>query len=182
MADLPQGRVRHLTRGRLRVKIDEKHRDEAFFRMVEERLSAWDSIERVVVNALTASVLVFFSDLPALYAENALRNDLFTLAFDEFAADSDAAPLLTERAVRGFTEANAAIRRLTGGAADLRTAFFVMVFAGGVYQLLCGNIGAPATTLFWYAGRMLRLWELTPTPPGPPGIADADAEEAGADG
>src|SRR5205807_8743072 len=83
MADLPEGRVCHLTTGRLRLRIPEKRRDDAFFRTVEQRLAGWDSVDQVEVNPLTASVLVTFSDPAALFAENTLRNDLFTVAYDE---------------------------------------------------------------------------------------------------
>src|SRR5260370_31705802 len=101
MADLPEGRVCHLTTGRLRLKIPEKRRDDAFFRIVEQRLAGWDSVDRVEVNPLTASVLLTFSDPAALFAENALRNDLFTVASHE--PDGSAArprQPLTDRATR----------------------------------------------------------------------------------
>jgi len=59
-AQLPQARVCHLAHGRLRLKIPEKRRDEAFFEAVRQQLSR-DGIKRVEVNPLTASVLVQFS-------------------------------------------------------------------------------------------------------------------------
>jgi len=57
MADLPEARVCHLTTGRLRLRVPEKRRDNAFFRTVEQRLAGWDNVDRVEVNPLTASVL-----------------------------------------------------------------------------------------------------------------------------
>src|ERR1051326_4256278 len=89
MPDLPEGRVCHLTNGRVRVKIPEKRRDEAFFNAVRERLGSWSSIEAVEVNPLTASVLVHFRDLGALFAENAMKNELFTIDFEALKAERE---------------------------------------------------------------------------------------------
>ena len=82
MTDLPSARVCHFATGRLRVKIPKRRHDEAFFTHVAERVSGWDSVERVEVNPLTASVLVFFKDPLALFTENAMKNDLFSVDFD----------------------------------------------------------------------------------------------------
>jgi len=126
MADLPEGRVCHLTTGRLRVKIPEKRHDGAFFKTVGERLASWDSVERIEVNPLTASVLVHFSDLGGLFAENTLRNDLFTVNIDDLEAEQ-ARPrqALTEWAKQRWAGADKALRRWSGGNADIRSAAFL---------------------------------------------------------
>ena len=161
MADLPEGRVCHLTTGRLRLRIPEKRRDEAFFRAVEQRLAGWDSVDQVEVNPLTASVLVTFSDPAALFTENALRNDLFTVSYDE--PDGSGAKrspqALTDRATELWRHADKALRRWTGGGADIRSAAFLVMLAGAVYQAFRGRIAPPAGTLLWDAGEMLQLWE-----------------------
>jgi Heavy metal associated domain 2 len=160
MPDLPEGRVCHLTTGRLRLRIPEKRRDDAFFRTVEQRLAGWDSVDRVEVNPLTASVLVTFSDPAGLFAENALKNDLFTVAYDE--PDGAATPprqALTERVTELWREADSALRRWTGGGADIRSAAFLLMLGGAAYQLLRGRIAPPAATLLWDAGNMLQLWK-----------------------
>jgi hypothetical protein len=158
MAELPQARVCHFTTGRLRIKIPEKRRDEGFFDTVKERLTAWNSIDRIEVNALTASVLVYFSDIGRLFAENTLRNDLFAMDHDALEADFETQPL-TEWANRRWTDADLTLRRWTSGAADIRSAVFVTLLIAGTYQLFRGNIAAPAATLLWYAGDMLRIWD-----------------------
>jgi hypothetical protein len=161
MPDLPQARVSHFTTGRLRIKIPEKRRDEEFFDTVKGRLATWNSIDRIEVNAVTASVLMYFSDVGRLFAENALRNDLFAVDYEALEADFETQPL-TEWAKGRWTDADLALRRWTSGAADIRTAIFVTLLMAGTYQLFRGNIAAPAATLLWYAGDMLRIWE-TPT-------------------
>ena len=162
---LPQAHVCHFATGRLRVKIPEKRRDDGFFERVRQQLSHWDGVERVAVNPLTASVLVEFSDLAALFGENALKNDLFEVDYDALQAIGEEPPVLTEQAADVFARADATVRRMTSGGADLRSAIFLLLIAGGIYQLLRGNIAAPAATLLWYAGATLRLWDIAPAAP-----------------
>lgn len=169
MAELPTAHLRHVATGRLRVKIPQKRHDEAYFARVAQSVSAWDSVERVEVNPLTASVLVFFKDLVALMAENALKNDLFSVDFDELEAVAQAGfgvagqvfgtPVFGGQAAQAVSAADAAVRRLSFGAADLQSGLFLALLAAGTYELLRGNIMAPAVTLFWYAGEMIRLRE-----------------------
>ena len=159
MAELPEGRVVHLSQGRLRVRIPEKRRDEAFFKLVEERLRLWQSIERVETNPLTGSVLVHFSDLGALFAENAMRNDLFTVNLDELRAEHDKPrQAVTAWARQRWANADKLLRRWTDGSTDLRSAAFLIAVAAAIVQAYRGQIAPPAATLLWDAGEMLRVW------------------------
>ena len=163
---LPEARLCHYASGRLRVKIPEKRRDDAFFEAVRKRLSGWDSIDRVEVNPLTASVLVEFASLLDLFAENAIKNDLFEIDLDALSGLGEDPKALTEHAAEAFGKADESIRRWTGGAADLRSAVLVFLVGAGLMQAFRGNIAAPAATLFWYAGDMLRIWDRVPRPVG----------------
>ena len=159
MPDLPEGRVCHLTAGRVRVKIPEKRRDEAFFSTVKERLASWGSIEAVEVNPLTASVLVHFNDLGALFAENAMKNELFTIDFEALKAEHERPRQpLTAWARQRWADADKLLRRYTNGNADIRSAAFLIAVIGAVVQLYRGQIAPPAATLLWDAGEMLRIW------------------------
>jgi hypothetical protein len=175
---LPQARVCHFANGRLRLKIPEKRHDEGFFNTIRERLSSWGSIRRVEVNPLTASVLVQFSDLAALFNENALRNDLFEVDFEALAAIGEPPQALADHAGQAFAKADATIRRWTANAADLRDAAFVFLVGAGLVQVMRGNVAAPAATLFWYAGDMLRVWDRVPRPVGREG-GDGQASSEG---
>lgn len=162
MADLPEARVCHLTNGRLRVRIPEKRRDEAFFSRVKERLASWRSIEDVEVNPLTASVLVHFRDLGAMFAENAMKNDLFTVDFETLRAKHERPhQSLTAWARRCWGDADKLLRRWTDGNADIRSAAFLIAVIGALVQLSRGQIAPPAATLLWDAGEMLRVWRTT---------------------
>jgi hypothetical protein len=162
MPDLPEGHVCHLTNGRVRVKIPEKRRDEAFFNTVRERLGSWSSIEAVEVNPLTASVLVHFRDLGALFAENAMKNELFTIDFEALKAEREGPRRsLTAWARQRWIDADNLLRRYTDGNADIRSAAFLIAVVGALVQLSRGQIAPPAATLFWDAGEMLRVWRTT---------------------
>ena len=175
MPSLPAARITHLTTGRLRIKIPEKRRDAAFFDAVADHLAAWDSIERVETNPLTAGVLIHFSDLQRLLVEAAAKNDLIGIDFDALTQSLD--PLVTRAALRSFETADYGLRRWTHNQLDLRGALFVLLFAGGVYQLLRGRLSTPAPTLLWYAGDLLGLWS-----DGPAGVTAGTASGPGQTG
>ena len=171
---LPTGRVCHLTAGRLRLKIPERRGQADYFAAVEGRLRGWRSIDHVEANPLTGSVLVRFTDINALFAENAVANDLFEVEYDELVVEPGP---VTEQAAAAFQAADDAVRRWTGNAAELRGAIFVTLLIGGIYQLLRGNIAAPAATLLWYAGATLRLWDTAPAVPD--GVAETRPTDSG---
>jgi hypothetical protein len=157
MPSLPAARITHFTPRRLRIKVPEKRRDRGFFDTVAARLAMWDSVERVETNPLTASVLIHFSDPEGLFLEAAAKNDLFEIDLDAAFGDS-AAPAVTEAAVRSFETADHALRRWTQNQIDMRGVLFVLLLAGGVFQLLRRRLDAPAPTLLWYAGDLIGLW------------------------
>ena len=157
MPSLPAARISHFTPRRLRIKVPEKRRDRAFFDTVAERLATWDSVEGVETNPLTASVLIHFSEPERLFVEAVAKNDLFDIDFDAAFGDS-AAPVITEAAVQSFETADHALRRWTQNQIDIRGVLFVLLLAGGIFQLLRRRLDAPAPTLLWYAGDLIGLW------------------------
>jgi hypothetical protein len=161
MPDLPSARITHFTPRRLRIKVPEKRRDAAFFANVANRLAAWDSIERVEINPLTASVLIYFSDAQRLFLEAAAKNDLFDIDLRD-ALEQPADRNVSRTAIRSFESADQTLRRWTRNQVDMRAAVFLMLLAGGVYQVLRGRLNTPAPTLLWYAGDMLGLWSDRP--------------------
>jgi hypothetical protein len=157
MPSLPVARISHFTARRLRIKVPEKRRNTDFFAVVAERLATWQSVERVETNPLTASILIHFSDPERLFLEAAVKNDLFDIDFDSAFRDS-AAPAVTEVAVRSFETADSALRRWTENRIDMRGVLFLLLLAGGLFQLLRRRLDTPAPTLLWYAGDLIGLW------------------------
>lgn len=182
----PEARVVHCTTGRLRLKIPEKRGDHGFFASVERRLSGWDSVRRIETNPLTGSLLVHFTEPEALFAENSLKNDLFRVAVEDLAENllgdllGEAAPAvpLVERAMQQMRELDQALRSGSGGGADIRTIAFLALLGAGLVQLIRGQVSAPAATLLWYAGAILRLWDDRPEVSAG-GRADAPQAQAG---
>jgi len=161
MPDLPAARISHFTARRLRIKVPEKRRNIAFFDTVADRLATWDSVERVETNPLTASVLIFFSDPEKLFLEAVAKNDLFDIDFDA-AFRNSSKPVVTDAAVQSFDTADDALRRWTENLIDMRSVFFLLLFAGGVFQLFRRRLDTPAPTLLWYAGDLVGLWSDRP--------------------
>jgi hypothetical protein len=54
------------------------------------------------------------------------------------------------------------VRRWTKNEIDMRGVLFVLLLAGGVFQLLRRRLDAPAPTLLWYAGDLIGLWSDRP--------------------
>lgn len=157
MPSLPAARISHFTARRLRIKVPEKRRDTGFFAAVAERLGRWESVERVETNPLTASVLIHFSEPQRLFLEAVAKNDMFDLDFDAvFAQPSE--PVVSRAAAQSFETADHALRRWTDNQIDIRGVLFLMLLAGGIFQLVRRRVDTPAPTLLWYAGDLIGLW------------------------
>src|SRR5215813_9688636 len=157
MPSLPAARLTHFTARRLRIKVPDKRRDAAFFATAAERLAAWDSVDRVETNPLTASILIHFSDAERLFREAVAKNDLFDIDFTA-AFEQKPEPGVAAAAVRSFEAADIAVQRWTDKHIDMRGVLFLLLLAGGVFQLLRGRLATPAPTLLWYAGDLVGLW------------------------
>ena len=177
MPDLPSARIAHLTTRRLRIKVPEKRRDVAFFDFVQGRLAAWDSVGRVETNPLTASILVHFSDAERLLLEMVAKNDFLDIDFDTIAQSAEL--VVTGAAARSFAASDNALRSWTQNQIDMRSVVFLLLFVGGVYQLLRGRLSTPAPTLLWYAGSLLGLWRDHPAPAADQASRGATAGQAG---
>ena len=157
MPSLPAARISHFTGRRLRIKIPEKRRNTDFFDTVAERLATWDSVEGVETNPLTASILIHFSDPERLFLEASAKNDLFEVDLSAvFGGSSE--PVVTKAAVQSFETADHALRRWTQNQIDMRGVIFVLLLAGGLFQLLRRRLDTPAPSLLWYAGDLIGLW------------------------
>ncbi len=157
MPSLPAARISHFTARRLRIKVPEKRRDTDFFDAVAEQLATWESVERVETNPLTASVLIHFSDPETTIPRGGRQKRLVRHRFRRRVRGLGSARH-PEAAVRSFETADHALRRWTQNQIDMRGVLFVLLLAGGIFQLLRRRLDAPAPTLLWYAGDLIGLW------------------------
>ncbi|MBV8507161.1 MAG: hypothetical protein JOZ11_15305, partial [Alphaproteobacteria bacterium] len=93
--------------------------------------------------------------------EASAKNDLFEVDLSAvFGGSSE--PVVTKAAVQSFETADHALRRWTQNQIDMRGVIFVLLLAGGLFQLLRRRLDTPAPTLLWYAGDLIGLWSDRP--------------------
>jgi len=137
----------HYIPGRARFRILGRRGDEKFFSILEEKLRTVPGIETVQVSALTGSVLVTHG-LGSV-------DDIGTFAkaqhLFEVGPEPDLGLPIGERIATNVTALDQQFKELSGGAFDHWSLDFLILFGMAMYQMLKGNIAAPATTLLWYA-------------------------------
>lgn len=143
---LPVARVAHRAPGRVRLKVEARRGDRAWFSQAAGEVSTWAGVTRVEANPVTASLLVLFGEG-------------FSLAGLERAAGAGglfvieaAAPVPARvRAGDGLQELDARVRELTAGAVDVRSLVLVGLIGLAALQFLRGQVLGPASTLLWQA-------------------------------
>jgi hypothetical protein len=139
----PEARVVHRTRGRLRLRIPSRVRDQAYFEHVCQALSESSAVAEVVANPTTASVLVRHDDDAQVILTLGAERGLF-----EVAPSPPARPPVLERS---YTALQSVDRQLTDRSRqrlDLPTAAFYGLAAAGTLQLLRGDVLPAALTLY----------------------------------
>lgn len=154
MPDVPTGRVVHRTHHRLRIKVPAKRRDKSYFTNARQRLSRVPTVDAVEVNPLTASILIRSSDPGSVLEALALEGP-FTIGGLE--SEGEPAQLL-DQVRQQLAEWDQMVQEWTGSRHDSRAYIFMALVLGAGFQLLRGDIFAPASTLLWYAGEALRVW------------------------
>lgn len=142
--------IAHQLPGRVRMRIPEKRGDSQYFEQLRQAVGAVPGVKQVVVNPLTASVLVLHDDalpLGQLAAQWGLK----------LAA---APPQVVERLGSGLQTMDSTLRGVSSGQLDLRGTALLGLLGMGLYQAAQGEVLAPAVTLFWYA------FALSQTPEG----------------
>ena len=145
---VPEAYVGHQTSKRLRIKVPSQRGDSAYFELLRDKLSRYEALEGVEVNAVTGSALLEHAGLEvAALAEFANRHGLFMLM-----PKSVGTKPLSLHVAEPLRRMSCELDRLTGGQVDLPGLVLLMLLSTGVYQILRGNFGAPPWyTAFWYA-------------------------------
>ncbi len=142
-------RVCHSTPGRLRIRIETRRRDDAFFHQLAESLARVPGVLRVDANPLTATVLVFHSlESAILVREIGARGCAFP--------STDEPKLGAAEQIFNSSRPCAAVGlRAAGISADTRALAILALFGMAIHQAIEGNVMVPAVSLLWYAFNLL---------------------------
>jgi len=146
--DLPTGKIVHLTSGRVRIRIEQKKNDPAFFKSLAENLKGISGVKAIRANPLTGSLLIegYFSDVEQV--TGLLKtNKFFRLEITK----TDGTPL-RQKVYQSFTASNRFVKNRSRGELDLPVLIFLMLVGTGIYQLMRSEVRLPPWyTAFWYA-------------------------------
>lgn len=144
---VPEARTVHQTEGRLRVRIPSMKGDVSYFALIAEKLAACPGIKSIAVNPRTGTVLLVHEATPREIAGHAERHGLFSLRHARLPHKT-----LFDNTADGFRQLNTRLKKATGGEIDIASMVFLLLVVSGVYQIMKGNVKAPAWyTAFWYA-------------------------------
>ncbi|MCS6878939.1 MAG: hypothetical protein RMK73_05760 [Geminicoccaceae bacterium] len=151
MAEPEPARIVHRLPGRVRLRIDRRRYDTAWFDALALELALSERVRSVEVNPRTASVLV--------YHEGPLEPLLDELAARGFVRVESLAPREIPVAQRLAERAGALddrLRRATAGELDLRGAALLALLLLALVQVIRGQVAGPAVSLLWYASNLVR--------------------------
>jgi hypothetical protein len=132
---------------RVRIKVPSKRGDTVYFASVKEGLSSCPGVVSVDTNPQTAGILVVHSGEMKSLADYAKAKNLFVLNIPKTKPRS----LMSDVAAT-FKSYNDQLKKMTGGELDIPSLVFLSLIVSGVYQIIRGNLGAPAWyTAFYYA-------------------------------
>jgi Heavy metal associated domain 2 len=142
------GLITHRMNGRVRLRIPDKRRDAAYFARLKETLSRCPGVESVIVNPLTASVLItgpVDADEVIVYGENSKLFRLEPRGFIPF----------SERLTHQLHKVDERVRDATSGQLDLNSAAVVGMLGAALWQLSRRRVLPEALTVLWYAAWLL---------------------------
>ena len=146
-----KGTLRHRMPGRIRVALDKPLPARDTLESLAAALAAVEGVEQVEIRPQSGSVIVRhhgeYEDTSRALGEAGLQIEIEELAI-EFAS-----PI--QETLSRLSTADAAIRRLTGGKADIWNVAFSALVAGGLIQLARGQVAGPALTLFGQAATLV---------------------------
>ena len=144
------GHLVHSAPGRCRFKIPGKRHDTEYFQDLESELQNTAGIERIEVNPLTASVLVFY-DSTRLQLQDLTKQLQSTEHFELTDAETVPTQTVWQRAASGLDSVDQMLQESTAGQIDFKSLLFIVLFIMAIRQLQQGVVFSAAATLFWYA-------------------------------
>jgi hypothetical protein len=141
---MPQiARVCHATSGRLRIRIDARRRDAAYFAQLAETIGRLPGIQRVESNALTGTVLILHTLAPGR-----VRSEIESFAGVSLATENPQ-PSPGRQVPAGVVKGHVA--GTAGIATDTRGLAILALLGLAIHQAIEGNVMVPAVSLLWYA-------------------------------
>jgi hypothetical protein len=159
---LPAAAIVHRAPGRVRLRIEERRRDDAYFAHVAQQLRQCPSVVEVIVTPLTGSVLVRHegTDIEVI-AGYGKAFELFEVGVP--ARHPDHAEPLPDQVIRErLDRIDRWMRRESGDHADARSMALLGLLAAAVWQLARGNVLPAGGTLLWYALALTRQGQPRP--------------------
>jgi hypothetical protein len=144
LPELERAQIAHRIDGRVRIRVAARRNDAEWFARAAGALAAVPGVSGCSVSPLAASIVVHHAGSLEDLAAVAVQQGLFALDLAPPVAPAAPSPAAALRKMED------AVRAVTAGEVDLRTAASTALVALGALQLLRGQILAPAVTLFWY--------------------------------
>jgi hypothetical protein len=139
--------IKHMSPGRLRLKVPSKKGEEGFFSSVQAELSQWPGVERTEVNALTGSILIIHSIEESAILELASRANLLSPEKGQVTS-----PNFHREVTRTIQSVDRRVQGFFGGGVNLGAVAFMTLGGYALYQVGRGNLTAiPWFTALWYA-------------------------------
>jgi hypothetical protein len=145
---LPEARLSHFSKGRLRLRINAKRGDDDFFQHAREALKSQYGDNSIEVNPVTASLLIVDDRVsPDSVALVARESELFVLH-----REPETHPKAFYSIINPIKAADDQLQRFSGGGLDIATAVFLALLVHGIIEIIRGNFKTPPWyTAFWYA-------------------------------
>jgi len=151
----PSAYIIHSIKGRIRIQIPEKRKDNSFFSSMKQQFERMNAIENITVNDLTGTILLTGKNIDIntiqMYAQ---KNALFQIK------KKSVAPLLLPSLPKPLTtiltnpigSINQFTLKTSNNSVDLAGLFFLSLMGIGVFQIFRGNLILPSWhTAFWYS-------------------------------
>jgi hypothetical protein len=151
MTEAEPGRLVHRLPGRVRLRIDGRRGDRAWFDALALELALLDGIRAVDANPLTAGLLIHHDGpLERLLDELAGRGLVRVESLEPREVP------LPRRLGERLAVVDAGLRRATAGELDLRAAAVLALLGLALVQAARGQLVGPAASLLWYASSLAR--------------------------
>lgn len=132
--------IAHSAGARLRLKLT-RRADADRLEDLADRIAECEGVARVTIRPNTGSVIVEGAVPAGILAERLESDGIVKLG------RAASPPPIGQLMQAGLMRADVAIRQRSEGAADLRSALALLLFAGSLIQTARGRVAGPATTL-----------------------------------